>query len=98
MTVLEALRKTTESIRDWVNSKTADDFGIYVQDTEPTDAVDGDIWIDTASDASGSIAPVAPNLPEVSTVDNGKVLMVVNGTWQIVDPNLSIDDNGVLFM
>ncbi len=96
MTFLEALRKTTESIRDWVNNKTADDFGIYVQGTEPVNAVDGDIWIDTTGDASGSTFPTSSSLPEVSAVDNGKVLMVVDGAWQIVDLNLSADDNGVL--
>ena len=92
MTVLEALRITTESIRDWVNNKTADDFGIYVQDTEPADAVDGDIWVDTATDPSF----IEPNLPGVTTADNGKVLMVVDGIWQLVDLNLSVDDSGVL--
>lgn len=33
-----------------INEATADDFGIYVQTDEPNDAVDGDIWIDTAND------------------------------------------------
>lgn len=145
MTILEALRKVTESIRDWAEKKflnkneyivdstlstdstnpvqnkiinteienlktligdidvseqissaidevTADDFGVYVQDNEPTDAVDGDIWVDTANDP----AFIVPNLPEVSATDNGKILMVVNGTWQAVTINLSVDANGVL--
>ena len=35
-------------------------------------------------------------LPEVTDADNGKILMVVNGTWQAVSLNLSVDDNGVL--
>lgn len=35
-------------------------------------------------------------LPTVSTSDNGKVLMVVNGAWQVVDLNMSIDANGVV--
>ena len=71
---------------------TADDFGIYVQDAEPADAVDGDIWVDTASDPS----VVGLVLPKVTAADNGKVLMVVNGTWQAVTLNMSIDANGVL--
>lgn len=75
-----------------IDSATADDFGIYVQDTAPTSAVAGDIWIDTANDP----AFIAPNLPAVTTNDNGKVLMVVNGKWQAVDLNLSIDANGVV--
>ena len=57
MTILEALRSTTERIKEWAESTfikgadiTADDFGVYVQDNEPTDAIDGDIWIDTAND------------------------------------------------
>ena len=68
--------------------------GVYVQDTEPTDAVDGDIWVDTAHDPSF----IAPNLPAVTTADNGKVLMVVNGRWQAVDLSLYIDANGVVSM
>ncbi len=40
-----------------VESITADDFGVYVQDTEPTDAVEGDIWIDSSAD-SGDYVPI----------------------------------------
>ena len=35
-------------------------------------------------------------LPAVTEADNGKVLMVVNGEWQLVNLNLSVDANGVL--
>lgn len=201
MTILEALRITTQGIKTWAENKflnkdsiTADDFGVYVQDTEPTDAVDGDIWVDTANDPSilqidipsrtsdlindsgyitsapvqsvngqtgvvqitadsiGALQsytetdPTVPSwakasskptytksevglgnvdnvkqysasnpppypvtsvngktgavtisaLPAVTTADNGKVLMVVNGAWQVVDLNMSIDTNGVV--
>lgn len=37
-----------------------------------------------------------PALPEVTEEDNGKVLMVVNGKWQVVNLNLTVDDNGNL--
>lgn len=70
----------------------ASDFGIYVQDVEPTDAVDGDIWIDTANDPTYT----APAIPEITEADNGKVLMVVNGSIQLVDLNLNVDASGVL--
>ena len=195
MTILEALQKTVESIKDWTNDKfftsedidsslnststnpvqnkvisteinnlkiqidnidvsqdidfpvdsvngkigdiilTADDVGVYVQANEPMDAVDGDIWVDIANDpaamdveipvqsvnghtgniiitasdigaqpagdyvtsVNGKTGAVTINaLPTVSTSDNGKVLMVVNGTWQVVDLNMSIDANGVV--
>lgn len=148
MTILEALRQVTSSIKTWADNKflnkdtTADDFGIYVQDTEPLNAIDGDIWIDTASDPSiipnTDIPNALPNpyaltfsgavsgsyngsdtlnveieypvtsvngktgivtidtLPTVTTADNGKVLMVVNGAWQAVDLNMSVDANGVV--
>ena len=75
-----------------IDAATADDFGIYVQATAPTSAVAGDIWIDTANDP----AFIVPNLPAVTAADNGKMLMVVNGKWQAVDLNLSIDANGVV--
>ena len=103
MTILEALRQVTSSIKTWADNKflnkdtTADDFGIYVQDTEPLNAIDGDIWIDTASDPSIIPNTDIPNaLPTVTTADNGKVLMVVNGSWQAVDLNMSVDANGVV--
>lgn len=231
MTILEALRETTESIKKWVEGRflnknnidislnststnpvqnkvinteinniktligdidvseqidsamsalTADDVGIYVQDTEPINAVPGDIWIDTANDptfievnipdtlpnpnaltfsgavntsydGSNAVSVEIPNvsswakastkpaytktevglgnvdnvkqysasnpppypvtsvngktgavsineLPTVTTADNGKVLMVVNGAYKLVSLNLSIDADGVVYM
>lgn len=99
MTILEALRQVTSSIKTWADNKflnkndtTANDFGIYVQSTEPINAVDGDIWVDTANDPSF----IAPNVPDVTIADNGKILMVVNGTWQAVELNMSVDANGVI--
>ena len=35
-------------------------------------------------------------LPTITEADNGKVLMVVNGQWQLVTLNLSVDENGVI--
>lgn len=37
-------------------------------------------------------------LPTVTTADNGKVLMVVNGAWAVVDLNMSVDTNGILYV
>lgn len=37
-----------------------------------------------------------PALPEITSADNGKVLMVVNGKLQLVSLNLSVDANGVI--
>lgn len=84
----------SEQISSAINEATADDFGIYVQAQEPTDAVAGDIWIDTANDPSY----IPPTLPEITAADNGKVLMVVNGKLQLVNLNLSVDANGVVSM
>ena len=89
----EALRSLIDTkVGTAIDNATADDFGIYVQDTEPTDAVAGDIWVDTANDPSY----IPPTIPEVTEADNGKVLMVVNGTYQLVTLNLSVDADGVL--
>ena len=85
-------KSVSEQVSTAINQATADDFGIYVQDAEPANAVAGDIWVDTANDPSF----IVPNLPEVTDADNGKVLMVVNGRWQAVNLNLSIDANGVV--
>ena len=84
----------SQQIADAIGKATANDFGVYVQATEPTIAVAGDIWIDTSKDPSF----IVPNVPEVTQEDNGKVLMVVNGKYQLVNLNLSIDANGVVSM
>lgn len=76
----------------YVDNKTADDFGIFVQTQEPADAVPGDIWIDTANDPTY----IPPTIPTITEADNGKVLMVVNGQLQLVSLNLSVDANGVV--
>lgn len=65
---------------------------VYVQDTEPTDAEEGALWVDTANEP----AIMDQDLPVVTAADNGKVLMVVNGQYQLVDLALSADANGVL--
>ena len=83
-----------DQISTAIDGVTADDFGIYVQANEPTEAVAGDIWIDTANDP----AYIPPTLPTITEADNGKVLMVVNGTLQLVDLSLSVDANGVISM
>ena len=87
-------KSVSEQISNAIDDATADDFGVYVQDTEPTEAVSGDIWIDTANDPSY----IPPTIPAITAADNGKVLMVVNGTLQLVDLSLSIDANGVVSM
>lgn len=84
----------SELISAAIDEATADDFGIYVQAQEPTDAVAGDIWIDTANDPSY----IPPTIPEITEADNGKVLMVVNGKLQLVNLNLTVDANGVVSM
>ena len=85
-------KKVSDQISDAINSITADSLGVYVQATAPTDAEAGDIWIDTSNDPSF----IVPNVPTATEADNGKVLMVVNGAYQLVDLNLSIDANGVI--
>ena len=74
----------------------ADSGEVYVQDTEPADAQDGAIWIDT------SVNPeIYVGLPEVTAADNGKVLMVLGGQWQVTEmPEIEfdIDNEGNLFI
>jgi molecular chaperone DnaK (HSP70) len=82
----------SDQISTALDEATASDFGIYVQAQEPTNAVAGDIWIDTANDPTY----IPPTIPEITEADNGKVLMVVNGQLQLVSLNLSIDANGVV--
>lgn len=83
---------TSKAVMDAIDNLTSNDLDIYVQDTEPTDAEDGAIWIDTANDPTFTI----PHVPTVTEADNGKVLMVVNGKYQLVTLNLSVDENGVI--
>jgi hypothetical protein len=85
---------TSKAVMAAMDNLTADDLGIYVQPEEPTDAIVGAIWIDTANDPTY----MPPELPEITEADNGKVLMVVNGKLQLVSLNLSVDANGVVSM
>ena len=89
---VNALPFVDDAVKTQINNLDADDFGIYVQASVPTNAVDGDIWIDTANDPSY----IVPTLPQITEEDNGKVLMVVNGRLQLVSLNLSIDADGVV--
>lgn len=82
----------SEQINEALDTVTADDFGIYVQDTEPMQAVVGDIWIDTSSDPTF----MTLTIPTATEADNGKVLMVVNGTYQLVSIDFSVSDDGTL--
>ena len=82
----------SEQINEALESVTADDFGIYVQDTEPMQAVVGDIWIDTSSDPTF----MTLTIPPVTAADNGKVLMVVDGEYQLVSLDFSVSDDGTL--
>lgn len=53
-----------------VDELTADDFGVYVQDTEPDDAVDGDIWIDSSVD-SNNYLPINHVHNDATTTTSG---------------------------
>lgn len=82
-----------KQIEKAVNEIKADNLGVYVQADEPMEAEAGDIWIDIDSDP---FYFSQRNLPEVTIADNGKILMVVNGEWQVVNLNLSIGVDGVI--
>ena len=83
---------TSQAVENAIDALSATDLDIYVQDTEPTDAEDGAIWIDTANDPEY----VIPHVPQVTEADNGKVLMVINGKWQAVKLNMTINEDGTL--
>ena len=38
---------------------------------------------------------VVPGLPTVTSADNGKILMVVNGQWQLVSPSVLYSGSGI---
>lgn len=77
-----------------VKYNTVNTSGVYVQDTEPSDAIEGDIWVDTAHDPSF----IVPSIPEITSADNGKVLMVVDGELKVVTLNLTTDTDGVMYI
>lgn len=58
--------------------------GVYVGTDEPTDALDGDIWIDTDDNES---ADSGSSLPDFTEDDNGKFLRLVDGVavWASID-------------
>ena len=61
---------------------------------------DGNAWFKGAITFGGTGQDDAPYeviaVPKITEADNGKVLMVVNGQWQLVTLNLSVDENGVI--
>ena len=65
---------------------------IYIQNDEPTDAADGTVWIDVDADPvqTGNVV----SIPAVTTEDNGKIMMVVNGRWEAV---MVSNGEGVVF-
>lgn len=73
----------SEQISDAIDDATADDFGIYVQGSEPTNAEDGDIWIDTAND------PTAMDIDIPVTSVNGKI-----GNLVITASDVGADQSG----
>lgn len=49
-----------------------------------------------ADQVATAISDAMSIIPEVTEADNGKVLMVVDGAYQLVSLNLSVDANGVV--
>lgn len=84
--------KVSVQISDAISEFSADDLGVYVQDTEPSNATNGAIWVDTSSDPSF----ISTGLPVITNEDNGKVLMVVDGKWKAVRLSFEVDANGVV--
>lgn len=72
--------QTDENAIDYIQNKPIIPDGIYIQDSEPLNASNGDIWIDTSADAT-----VINGLPEVTTDDDGKILKVMDGAWEVVE-------------
>ena len=52
---------------------------IYVQDSAPAAPSEGDMWIDVTEDSY----QVAAKLPRVNAADEGKVMQVIDGKWQV---------------
>lgn len=57
-------------ISDAVGSLTADDIGVYVQGSEPDNAAQGDIWIDSSKD-SNDYVPIDHGHNDASTSRSG---------------------------
>ena len=81
-TTIEQLTSGKINTSDIINNLTTN------VSTKPLSAAQG-VVLKTAIDSIRS-------LPSVTTADNGKVLMVVNGAWSVVDLNMTIDSNGVV--
>lgn len=101
--MLDALRQTTTSIKEWVNNKFVVDNQFNINSTNPvqnsvvTDAINK---INTTLEeiAGGDISIDNIVLPNATEADEGKVLMIVNGKWQMVKLVLSVDENGAMFI
>lgn len=96
--------KTDITIKDAMILAEAQDFASQIVadalESAKTDATVRDLAVLSEAQAytDGAMATISipTGLPNVTTADNGKVLMVVNGEWQLVNLNLSVDADGVL--
>ena len=85
-----AANTALESAKSYVDEKLLDFDGnggtgnsnVFVQNDEPVDAPDGALWVDL--DDNTTVGGGVSDLPPVSSMDEGKVLMVVNGEWKAV--------------
>ena len=84
-----------------VSNPTADNFASFNSDGTIKDSghshSDYITSIKTVNNESlvGSGNIVVSGLPQVSSTDNGKILMVVNGQWQLVSPSVLYSGSGV---
>ena len=88
------LGTTTENLYDGYNFSYINIDGTY------KDLRVGDVVINENTKKeflwAGSQFVELGSLPKVTSSDNGKVLMVVDGTWQAVTLTLSTDESGVM--
>ena len=84
-----------------VSNPTADNFASFNSDGTIKDSghshSDYITSIKTVNNESlvGTGNIVVSGLPQVSSADNGKILMVVNGQWQLVSPSVLYSGSGV---
>ena len=69
-------------------TKTNDVWGSWIEMTPQLKTVNNESLI-----GSGNI--VISGLPTVTSADNGKILMAVNGQWQLVSPSVLYSGSGV---
>lgn len=79
MNIVDALKKIKNDLLNFITENLCNKADVYVQNAEPTGALEGSLWIDLDAEIYDTHNTV--EIPAVTESDNGKFMRVVDGAW-----------------